>query len=456
MDLFGTLGIALGLAMLAGINLYLTIFMTGLAVKLGWFGDSALTAALEGFGHPAVIAVALGLFVVQFIIDKIPWLDSLWDSIHTFLKPAGGVLLALTSLGPEAGTLSQVFVALIALAGSLLTHGVKASTRLAINTSPEPFSNIGASIAEDLLVIGGFALLANHPTIALFVFAAALALFVYLTPRVTRAIRAILWLIWKKLRVPAGGREHRPKKLPTKLSADAEALLQDEFDGENYHVDWCVPCVTGKTRNTGQVCRNLFGELIAIREHSGKLFFAGSRHFKKFLGTIDLDGALATHESRFISEGIVVHNKKQKRHAVLRFHRGQAEITEHIASYLQDTIAKTGNPEELGEPEPEALTENAPSPQLTAPEENEATVEAAPAEIRNTEKTEIIGGSDMAADHESPPPPGFKLPPLTPFPSGPAPETADGVAPPADSDNAPGKIPPAANGDGDGETDEKN
>ncbi len=322
---------ALGLAMLAGINLYLTIFLTGLAVKLGWFQDAGLAGALDGFGHPAVIAVALGLFVVQFIIDKIPWLDSLWDSIHTFLKPAGGVLLALTSLGPDAGAVSQVFVAMLALAGSLLTHGVKASTRLAINTSPEPFSNIGASVAEDLLVIGGFMLLIHYPAVAFLVFAAALALFVYLTPRVTRSIRAILWLIWKKLRVPADDRDGKPKSLPAKPSPDAEALLQTEFGGEKYHVDWCIHCVTGKTRNSGQICRNLFGELIAIRGQDDRLFFAGSRKFRRFIEAIDLGGALATHESRFISEGIVIHNRHSKLHTVLRFHRGQGEIAERVA-----------------------------------------------------------------------------------------------------------------------------
>jgi hypothetical protein len=339
MEFFGTLGVALGLAMLAGINLYFTIFLTGLAVKLGWFQDSVLATALDGFGHPAVIAVALGLFVVQFIADKIPWVDSLWDSIHTFLKPAGGVLLALSSLGPDAGTLSQVAITVLALAGSLLTHGVKASTRLNINTSPEPFSNIGASVAEDLLVIGGFALVVHNPTVAFFVFALALALFIYLTPRVTRSIRAILWLIWKKIRVPAGDRSSGTKDLPTKLSADAEALLLDEFGSEKYEVDWCVPCVTGKTRHTGRLCRNLFGDLIAIRERSDKLFFVGSRNFKKFAEGIELGSALATHESRFISEGITVHNKKSKLHVHLRFHRGQEELAERLTDYLQERIA---------------------------------------------------------------------------------------------------------------------
>ena len=359
MDLFATLGVALGLAMLAGLNLYLTIFVAGLSVKLGWFGDPAVAAALEGFGHPAVIAVSLGLFIVQFIVDKVPWLDSLWDSIHTFLKPAGGVLIALTSLGPDAGTMSQVFVAALALTGSLLTHGVKAGTRLTINTTPEPFSNIGASVVEDMLVIGGFALIANHPTTAFFVFVLVLAGFIYLTPRVTRAIRAILWLIWKKLRVPAGDKLAKKQNLPNKLSAEAESLLLDEFGSEKYKVAWCLPCVCGKTRNAGRLCRNLFGHIISIRERPGQLFFYGSRNFKKFVEKIDLGGAIATHESHFISEGIVINNKRSKLRTELRFHRGQGEIAERVTDYLQDQIATEDRkgPEEPAEPGAEEAAE---------------------------------------------------------------------------------------------------
>ena len=388
MDIFGTLGVALGLAMLAGINLYLTVFITGLAVRLEWFSDAALATALEGFGHPAVIAVSLGLFIVQFIADKIPWVDSLWDSIHTFLKPAGGVLLALTSLGPDAGTVSQVFVAILALVGSLLTHGVKASTRLTINTSPEPFSNIGASVAEDLLVVGGFMLIVSHPGAAFFVFALALALFVYLSPRVTRAIRAILWLIWKKLRVPAGDKSADKKELPTKLSADAESLLLDEFGSEVYNVAWCIPCVTGKTRNAGRICRNLFGDLVAIRERSGKLFFIGSRNFKKFAEPIELAGSLATHESRFISEGIVIHNKHSKLHANIRFHRGQEELAERIADYLQERIADI----DAREPEPEPAS---PKPESESEGDAEPEEESGDADDRESNEPRPTGLSAL-------------------------------------------------------------
>jgi hypothetical protein len=443
MDLLGTLGVALGLAMLAGINLYLTIFITGLAVKLSWFHDSGLAAALEGFGHPAVIAVSLGLFVVQFIADKIPWVDSLWDSIHTFLKPAGGVLLALTSLGADAGVLSQFFVAMLALTGSLLTHGVKASARLSINTSPEPFSNIGASVAEDLLVVGGFMLLINNPTAAFFVFALALALFVYLTPRVTRTIRAILWLIWKKLRVPAGDQSAGTKDLPSKLSADAESLLLDEFGSEGYKVAWCVPCVTGKTRNTGRLCRNLFGDLIAIRERSGKVFFVGSRNFKKFIETIELSGALATHESRFLSEGIVIHNKKSKLHANVRFHRGQEELAERIADYLQDRIAVVDARDTAAESEAEAAdakkTSDADKPEsVPPPDEKPDEKPDAPSSLPEEDAPTPDGPDD--GDPANRPPKKSELPPISSLsPIAPLSPLGDDAATKPDSEEREGK-----------------
>lgn len=334
------LAVALGLAMLAGVNLYLTTFLTGIAVSLGKVTDADLAGALEGFGHPAVVGVALGLLVLQFIIDKVPWVDSLWDSIHTFIKPAGGALLALTSLGPDASPFTSALIGLLALAASLLTHWIKTGTRLSINTSPEPFSNIAASLTEDLLVVGGALLLLHHPPIALPVFAAALALFIYLSPRVTRSICATLWLIWKKVRVPASNQKpsSTTTDLPNKLSSAAEALLLDEFGSESYQVEWCARCVTGKMSGSQTICSNLFGTVIAIHERPQKLFFFGKRHLKPILEQLDLADAEASQESLFLSEGIAIGSGERKFH--LRFHRGQAELVEQLVDFLQEKKAK--------------------------------------------------------------------------------------------------------------------
>jgi len=372
MEFFATLGVALGLAMLAGINLYLTIFITGLAVRLGWLQDTALATALEGFGHPAVIAVSLGLFLVQFLADKVPWVDSLWDSIHTFLKPAGGVLLALTSLGDGAGTLAQIFVAVLALVGSLLTHWVKAGTRLHLNTSPEPFTNVGASVAEDLLVIGGYFLIANRPVIAFFVFALALAAVVYFTPRVTRSIRGTLWLIWRKLRVPASDKKAKKKALPNKLSSDDFSLLLDEFGSEEYQVVWNVNCVSGKTRNTGRLCRNVFGELIAIRERPHQLFFIGRRNFKKFFEILEIGGAKAEHESGFLNEELIIRQKDTKLLAHFLFHRGQGDVTERLTEFVKEKAKSKNKGEKVGEEERTA-EDAVPAPVEESPEPSDET-----------------------------------------------------------------------------------
>ncbi len=169
MEILETLGIALGLASLAGINLYLTVLVTGLAVRLDWISLAARYAELEILGNWWIIGVAGAFFVVEFFADKVPWLDSAWDSMHTVIRPAGGILLALAALG-ELDPVVSVVAALLFGGVSLVTHSAKAGARLLINTSPEPVTNTAASVAEDGIVLGGLALLGVSPTVAFFVF----------------------------------------------------------------------------------------------------------------------------------------------------------------------------------------------------------------------------------------------------------------------------------------------
>ncbi len=169
MDVFQTLGAALGLATLAGINLYLTAFVTGLAVRFGWVELAAAHGDLAILGNGWVLATAGTLMVIEFFADKIPWVDSGWDAVHTVVRPVGGLLLGIAALG-------EMDPALLAIGGllsggaSLVTHGAKAGTRLLLNMSPEPVSNSVASVSEDGLVLGGLALTALAPVVAFFVF----------------------------------------------------------------------------------------------------------------------------------------------------------------------------------------------------------------------------------------------------------------------------------------------
>jgi hypothetical protein len=169
MTLLDQLGVAFGLATLAGVNLYLTVLVAGLAVRFQWLDLATSHQQLAVLGNPWIIGVAATLFVVEFCADKIPMVDSVWDSIHTLIRPVGGVLLALTALGG----LDPVVIAIAALlagTASLSTHGAKSGARAVVNLSPEPVSNAIASVTEDGLVLGGLALIGLFPTIALFVF----------------------------------------------------------------------------------------------------------------------------------------------------------------------------------------------------------------------------------------------------------------------------------------------
>ena len=146
----------------AGISIYLTILLIGI---LGKMGILILPGNLEMLSHPFIIALALVLYLIEFFADKIPFIDSAWDTLHTFIRPLGGIVvgyLAATELGPVA----QTAFAVITGAVTLESHAVKSASRIAINTSPEPFSNIGMSIAEHSAVLVLFWLVIKHPFIA--------------------------------------------------------------------------------------------------------------------------------------------------------------------------------------------------------------------------------------------------------------------------------------------------
>lgn len=147
----------------AGLRLYLVVFVVGL---LGKFGYVPLPDALKLLASPLVLGAAGFMTFVEFFADKIPWLDSVWDAVHTFLRIPAGAALAAGMLG-ESG--DGVAMAAAIIGGTLTagTHFGKAGTRAAVNTSPEPFSNIGVSLVEDTMVAGGLALALSNPLIFL-------------------------------------------------------------------------------------------------------------------------------------------------------------------------------------------------------------------------------------------------------------------------------------------------
>ncbi|MBM4264945.1 MAG: DUF4126 domain-containing protein [Deltaproteobacteria bacterium] len=182
MGLIEVLSLALGSAWTSGINLYATVFVLGIAGRTEMIN---LPQNLEVLSHPAVIAVACVMYLVEFFADKIPYLDSGWDALHTFIRIPAGALLA-------AGAVSDLNPALemaALLAGGTVAataHGVKATTRLAINTSPEPFTNWTASVAEDAAVVGGVWMIFNYPYVMLGLLVVFIALTLWLLPKFFR------------------------------------------------------------------------------------------------------------------------------------------------------------------------------------------------------------------------------------------------------------------------------
>ncbi|MBL9178563.1 MAG: DUF4126 domain-containing protein [Verrucomicrobiaceae bacterium] len=201
MQILEQLGLGLGLASLAGLNLYLTVFLTGMLVRFDVLHLAAKYQTLEVLGHDWVLIAAGVLYAVEFFADKVPWLDSLWDSVHTFIRPMGGTILAMQALG-EMPAHMEVVGALLAGGAALTTHSAKAGTRLLANHSPEPASNIVLSIAEDILVVAGTLVMVLKPVIALCLFTAVLIVLWLLLPRLWRVLRRSFEIIrdkWKHL-----------------------------------------------------------------------------------------------------------------------------------------------------------------------------------------------------------------------------------------------------------------
>ena len=158
-----SLALALGSSLTAGLNLYLTVLALGVLQR---FEFLALPEGLQVLSHPWVMVAAGVLFAVEFLADKIPYIDNTWDAIHSFIRVPAGAILA----GSAVADMPTHLVWVAALAGgfvSFTAHGAKASTRLAVNSTPEPFSNWFLSLAEDGLTLGVLWLVSEHPLLAL-------------------------------------------------------------------------------------------------------------------------------------------------------------------------------------------------------------------------------------------------------------------------------------------------
>lgn len=183
-----TLGLALGAGFSSGLNLYATIATLGLLQR---FGVIHLPASLQVLGHPWVLGIAVALYAIEFLADKIPYVDTVWDAIHTLIRPPAAALLAYSAAG-SAPAEWRWGAALLAGGVALTSHGTKASARAAVNTSPEPFSNWTLSFGEDVLAVWLTWMATVHPRATIVVVVLLVAFAGFLLFRLFRFLRRAL------------------------------------------------------------------------------------------------------------------------------------------------------------------------------------------------------------------------------------------------------------------------
>ena len=186
--LIQTIALTMGVAWASGINLYGTLLALGVMSSMGYVD---LPPDLEIIGDPLVIAAAGLMYMVEFFADKVPGVDTGWDTIHTLVRIPAGALLAAGAVG-EVSQVAELAAAIVGGGIAAGTHFTKAGTRVLINTSPEPFSNWGASIGEDIAVFAGLWAALHHPVIFLVLLVIFILMMIWLLPKLFRAIKKVI------------------------------------------------------------------------------------------------------------------------------------------------------------------------------------------------------------------------------------------------------------------------
>ena len=198
-ELIKTISLTMGVAWASGINLYATIAILGI---LGITGSITLPEKLAIVQHPAVIAAASFMYLVEFFADKMPGVDTGWDVLHTFIRVPAGVVLAAAATG-DVSTPVVLSAAIVGGVVSGTSHLVKSGSRVMINASPEPFSNWTASVVEDVVVIGGLWTALHYPLVFLTSFLFFIILAIWLLPKLFRAVKKMLNALFNFFRSPA-------------------------------------------------------------------------------------------------------------------------------------------------------------------------------------------------------------------------------------------------------------
>jgi hypothetical protein len=226
METVEAISLMLGAAWASGINLYAAVLVLG---WLGMTGQADLPPQLEILSDPMVMFAAGAMYVVEFFADKTPGVDSAWDTLHTFIRiPAGAIMAASVAEGMDVGQAAEFAALLVGGSLAATSHAAKAGTRALINTSPEPFSNWTASIAEDLAVIGGLWAALNYPVLFLVALVLFIALVIWLLPKIWRALKSIARAIGRWFSPSPTGRPQAESGEPP--PSKRRELLQQLYD----------------------------------------------------------------------------------------------------------------------------------------------------------------------------------------------------------------------------------
>lgn len=330
MEILNQLSAALGFATLAGINLYLTAFVTGLAIRFHWIVLADGYQELGVLGEPAVLAVTGVLLLTELLADKIPWVDSVWDAFHTLIRPVGGALLAVSAIGttrPEY----DVIVALIGASAASVSHGFKAGTRLAVNHSPEPFSNGAVSVAEDLAVLGGLSLMAIDPKILAAVCLVFLGVAVYFLPRILRRLRGFYWLLLHN----ALGDRPADGSGPALSDSEMEALNRSAAEPRVLHA---LPVVTSRVKPLPGLSPWMVGRLVLIEGRQPRLVLLAKCWRGYRCAEFPSVPLRFARQVGLLGEKLCIYEPGGKFQVVLRLPRGKDKIVQNLVARFERDV----------------------------------------------------------------------------------------------------------------------
>jgi hypothetical protein len=334
MQVIQLIGSTMGLAFVAGINLYATVLSVGLGIRFGLITLPPDIAGLSVLAHPYVLTIAGIIYVAEFFADKIPWVDTVWDSVHTFIRPLGAAILGIAAIG-NLHPAMEVATFLLCGGVALSTHSTKAGTRLAANHSPEPFSNIGLSILEDLIAIGGTWLALTHPLLMIGIVLTFLIIFALVAPRIFRMLRIEFTALLAFFRMRFGSREATLfDKTPNKYSENLPKDIASRVEG------FCIRCASGKGIEAG---RNYLGFICLLDD---SLFFITRKRFRVRRFDIDMSEVdELKFEKRLLLDRLIFRRGKKK--SFLHLIRSQQNRGERVIELLEMLRRKSGKAEEV-------------------------------------------------------------------------------------------------------------